>query len=470
MTLSGPFIDQDMNYVDINTAYHLTELCLYKTTDLQVNPPVTGAIVLAAVTYVATFPDLKFCRVRARGNYVYVLAVANIGVTDADIIVFYSLDAGVTWNYTVVVSDATVSFKSYTVTHKPLEITSWPNCNGGILTQTHVRTGDSVAGVCNPWALAARIYDHPTGMGTFLDWQTQAKDATTIHDYYASTSPHNVIVGTGNYLLGGNGAAGAAFLDDYFGVGGWTAQTFPLLDGNMPKDVNRVNVKFGAYHCTQFGDPGPFYFEGESWVFWHMPSVVLPTAFDIGKHDPLKVYVGTEDKIYKSSDGAQHFIEHITSDGANDIECHLAQPASDDEITFWSATTRELIRTNGGIIGGVFGGVIDVSVPNLPIPYRIASDPINGFPIYVLEHQGSNAYKLRYSSDGVNWSDVTIGGSTSMTGARSLKSYGVVAAPTQRRHIFLKVDGIFYSVDGTTFTDKKGAYPGYGVPVVANLW
>jgi hypothetical protein len=462
MTLSGPFIDQDMNYVDIQTAYHLTELVLYKTTDLQTNPPITGAIVLAYSTF-AELTDVKFCRVRARGNYVYVMGMVNIGAADADIVVFYSSDSGTTWRYTLVAQDVPIDFKTYKVTYNNSTLGSL-GAGTGVSYDTHVRWGDSI-NTKNPWAIVLRHYttrtDHPgwdgfaaTGAADVIHptGAASGEDPDGTH-YYAMVN---------NYLTIPEKVIADGYVTDYLGAhdGGIT------VTSNMPLDAARIKV---AHACVGPSDP----WFNESWVFWNIPDPIKPTAFDIGKHNPLKVYVGTKDRIYRSNDGAAHFEEYLAY-GANDIECHLAQSASDDEITFWS-DDGFLVRTVGGAVGGVYGGVADVSP--IAVPFRITSDPINGFPIFVLEHQGSEVYKLRKSVDGVAWSDLTVDGSTSLTKARSLKEYAIVTT-LQRRIIVLKSNGIFYSTDESTFTNKTGNFtgfaPGYAgngaSPVVANLW
>ena len=449
MPISGKFIDQDMNSVDVNTAYSLTELCLYKCTDLQNNPPATWAIVLASTTY-PELTDVKFSRVRARGNYVYVMGVVNISAVDADIVVFYSTDAGVTWNYSLAATHAAVTFKPYTVTKE--SALSVANTR---LDVPHVRVGDATA-TFNPICVAMQWW----WQGIYGAWRYYWEvTANTINEQgYASGIGYHGddMLFAHDELRGDGGVLATAVLDDYFGVG-WGS--FFAGWANMPIDVARSYISMSSTAGTVF--------QADTWVFWDKPSIVAPTAFDIGKHNPFIVYVGSNDTIYKSIDGGAHFVEHITSDGAMDIECHLAQSASDAEITFWSATTGELIRTVGGVVTGVYGGVLDV-VP-IDIPFRIASDPVNGFPIWVLEHQGSYVYKLRKSNDGAVWTDITVDGSTSLSGARSLKEYAV-AVTLERRIVLLKTSGIWYSTDEGTFTNKKGAYGGFYYPAVVNLW
>jgi hypothetical protein len=468
--ISGPFIDQDMNYSDVNIAYVLTELCLYKCTDLQAGVPISWAIVLAGVSY-PELVSIKFSRVRSRDNHVYVMGYANPGTTTADIVVFHSEDSGSTWAYSTI-PGANMSMKPYTVVTSSYIYNRLAGVWATPYTMTIPRITDP-ANVCSPWAMAYTfecvqlsgyppIYTPPSCWVevTGLDGGASPYYATAVRGTNPEVSP----TGFANNLLGWNFAGAEAFLTDYFCS--WTR----AINGsvNMPKEDTRqeVDINFGG---SGFGYPAqPSKTLVTVFVFYNIPSQIVPRGFDIGKHSPLKVYVGTKDRVYKSSDGAAHFIEHLTYDGANDIECHMAQPAADDEITFWSATTGELIRTFNGGIAGVYGGVLDL-IPS-SVPYRIASDPINGFPIWVLEHQCENKFKLRKSVDGVVWSDITINGTTDLYSAKSLKEYAMVGT-LQRRIILLTNSGIWYSTDEATFTNKLGNYPADDyLPVVANLW
>lgn len=456
MTISGPFIDQDMNSVDVNTAYFLTKICLYKVADLQVNPPITGAIVLSLLTF-PELTDVEFSRVRARGDNVYVMGVVNQSAAEADVVVFYSHDAGTTWGYSIAVADAPFTFNSYTVTYAVSNIVT--AAGDAQLVSSHVREGDALV-ANNP--LAVVFTHHWTDLGAWLYFGRGDGGALT-NDILNATAFDDLDLYTHvAFRELATAAASQAALDSYFGVGGWTSWAPMHGWSTFPKEAARTQVTSFRNHC---GTPGSF--SHESWVFWNKPSIVAPKGFDIGKHNHMIVYVGTEDKIFKSTDGGAHFVEHIASDGANDIECHLAQSLADEEITFWSATTGELIRTVGGVVAGVYGGVLDVTPQ--PTPFRIASDPINGFPIWVLEHQGSDVYKLRKSVDGAVWSDITVDGSTSLSGARSLKEYAM-AGTLQRRIILLKSNGIWYSTDEATFTNKIGDYADFNLPVVANMW
>jgi hypothetical protein len=458
MTITGVLIDQAMNAVDIQTAYRLTFSILEKTANLQTTPP-TWATVLSTVTYSADLPQLYFARVVARSNYVYVYGYYTVATDMVNGVVFYSSDSGSTWGYTTIPAGLTYGADKFTVPPGPVAF------NGAVMTP--IGYNNEIHYVI--------VYDgtkqFPGGDDIFgyIQLPVVLPSSTTIDIEYDIFGDYPSV----NYNTAGDNPP--VIID--------TAGTLTPItggyhfSGHLNTNVRMAGDRSKIFSGWVYGDPPRWAAYSAAWRHSWITNLVVNgvvydskppfSAIDCGRHTPTVVYVGSTTRIYKSIDGGQHFVEHITTDGAYDIECHIAQPTADAEITFIN-TAGELIRTIGGVVGGVYGGIIDVSP--IAMHLRIASDPVNGFPLWVLEHQGGEVYKLRKSVDGAVWSDITINGSTSLMFARSLKEYAM-AGTLQRRIVLLTSTGIWYSTDEATFTNKLAAFVGFSSPpVVVNLW
>jgi hypothetical protein len=447
MTITGIIIDQAVVSQDI--AYILTAEALFKTSTLNETDPVWESILDTDDFEALT--DVTFSRVVARGSHVYVMGVSGVDGSTANLTVWYSSTFGEVFYYSIVTENMTVEVREYTVTMQQIaEEVAGPsggyNSTPGTLTFT--RIGDE-GSTYNPVAFAYQAFQTEVLDGllyyTMIGFDYTGADSILNHS--PSSTVYNTIKGTGNWLMGDSGAAGELILDDYFGVGNWSE--FAGDSWNMPLEAARININYliEGWDAVSGEEAG-----ATIWIFWNAPSVIAPAAIDMGKHNYSVVYVGTDDKIYKSIDGGAHW-ELFTEDyGAFDIECHMAQSVDDLDITFFSHNGY-LFRTNNGAIESVFGGGVGDVEPSR-VPYRISSDPIIGFPIFLLECQGGDTFNVIKSDDGVTWTDLV----EDVIGARGIKCYRYIADNT-RRILYMTPTAIFSSDDdGVTFDDKTGDY------------
>lgn len=174
-----------------------------------------------------------------------------------------------------------------------------------------------------------------------------------------------------------------------------------------------------------------------------------PTAFDIGRHNENVVYVGTADVIVHSRDAGETWEEYLDQ-GANDIECHQAQDVTDANIT--------AILTSGDVVRLANGSIIEtLYTESLPIarPLRLASHPVTGNPIFALL---SDSIMNLQKYDG-GWSTLE---SSIYSGYCIRCKVGIVDAVNL---YYLRGGNIRFSGDGgSTFSDKKGNWSGYGNP------
>lgn len=463
-TLSGlAIIDQDVDPLNNNVAYILTKEELWMTSNLQSNPP-TWTKVLTNTSFSANMTDVAFSRVRCRSTRTYVLGKAINSTSETWYAVCFYSTNGTDWNYSWVVEDIPEGSAPFHLE----EDVPWQNPvrddpNRGL---TVIHNGVMCGGVM--WGKRTSII----WPGVEIRYGT-SKPVYSVTPEPVTTTMKIRVTGANLPSFGYNAVSCGITTKDWrprvvWGMGGdYTTGTY-LGGGVWYYEVNPPGGSSNWYlgitdakgtwimDCWEQFD---FMAEIIEWNGYNLGEPAI--AFDVGRHDPNKVYVSTSDKIYRSVDGGLHWDVYIDDHAANDIECHYAQ-ANDDEITFWG-TDGKLYRTNGGKVEGVYGGVADISP--IKIPFRVASDPVNGFPIFVLEHQGGDVYKVRKSVDGVSWTDIATG----VHRARSLKSYAVTTTQ-QRRYVYLSEGKIWYCSDEATFVDRTGNYPSFWTPCVINLY
>ncbi|MBU2177438.1 MAG: hypothetical protein KJ556_20290, partial [Gammaproteobacteria bacterium] len=224
-------------------------------------------------------------------------------------------------------------------------------------------------------------------------------------------------------------------------------------DWSMPLEDTRVNMPFAveSQGCGASFPIGPY--PVVLWTFWAYTDLIVPKAMDVGRHNSSVVYVSANDKILRTSNGGITWEDYITDHGANDIECHQAQWSADEDITYW-ADDGHLYRASDGDYGS--GLYLELSPVNTP--YRISSDPVDGWPIYALPYSdtlGGNLIKIEQSSTNLVKLDLSLPIALHST---------IGATVADRRYYFLDGSGIWYSSDGESFSDKQGGWTAYGSP------
>lgn len=465
--LSGFTLDQTIDmeyrqYAYLLRAISSTSFKLFRTTAIT-DPSPTWTAVLDNATYTADFPQLQFCRVVARHKCVYVLGfyVKTVGIVHP--IVFSSKDFGATWYYADINDDYSWEVNSFTVVPKAGGYAGWLlNFHGG---------GTNIANFDEYYDGAENFPSHveytylqlpealPSSGGPTIDisWDSVGDFPSADYDGDGDLPPKiwDVNITSTTPIDGGFHYVGHLNTDVEM-----AADRSKLLAGWhyaynarwTPHEVISRNCQIRNLIIS-----GDIY-----------SSELVYPAMDVGKHDYKVVYISSDNRIYMSPDSGQHFEVYYDSLGAYDIECHIAQDEADAEITF-IGSDGHLYRTADSIVGGVYGGVEDV-VP-IKIPIRVASDPVNAYPIWILEHQGYDVFKLRKSVDGVVWTDITVDGSTSLQWARSLREYAN-SETLQRILVFLKKNKIKYSIDecATAPLDRIGNHPKFSFPTVINLY
>jgi len=391
--------------------------------------------------------------------------------------IFRSPDLGATWSYNLVRDDFNALAGDYTVTHEISDVEIWDGDPIQFM-QTHARTGDEES-TYNPWAIAYRIVTNDTG-----SWANLDGDGVTIHDFDNSSLLDNVLWGTGNWLLGGGGAAGEAYLDDYFGVGGWTETSG--IDQNMPKEEGRIYVKQTFTHSSN-----SYWAYAESWVFWNVPKIAISYAFDIARNNTV-LYIGFLDAIYQSLDAGYNWqdisTEETEGEGAYDI---CIDPLIYEAIYYWSASLSDThifksptlgigspaLESSGLClrVGGVkTGDALLSSWPSTAVN-RIARSWNSG-KIWGI-HRESNLWYMSMRNLGIT--TVQLGFPTVLVESTFIKGTTILGrawAQTialkyyhQDKLIYVDRKSIYISDDaGETMTAKKGGWISYSFGVVGH--
>jgi len=333
--MSAPSAPIDASLAPANEVYKILESSSVWRTENLGGGAATWTEVYTAAAFEAAndCTNCVFLRVAmASSTLVYVLANAlKSGESENTAWMLVSNSKGATWN-AYIISEGIIPHE-YTVIYK-MSVES----GDGIVTftHTHPRIGDSES-TFNPWAVADR-YTIIVG-GSPPDWRFMTGSGTTIHDYSATDGTWNQIRGNGNDLLGSGGAAGEAYLDDYFGIGGWIHGAG--VNRNMPKEETRIQYVFGATHGTGFCSV-----LGESFVFWNKPSPGMPRALAVAPTNTNWLYVGFNDKIMASETGGVTWYNLYTGHGAYDI---VVDPQLAGAIYYWSTDGNLNLLVKGAL-------------------------------------------------------------------------------------------------------------------------
>jgi hypothetical protein len=242
-------------------------------------------------------------------------------------------------------------------------------------------------------------------------------------------------------------------VDDYLGAGNWRRDADTYIKPLEPGVTDLVGAGYGGGGYPH--DVDSFSVRSSLTVFWYSPEPVFcgGRAFDVGKTNGNKVYVGGKEKIYRTVDGGETFEAYIETLGAVDIECHKAQ-TGDDNLTLFG-TDGALYRTWGSNLGTpmLYGDKGDLT------PLRIASDPDQSFPVFVLESKGGSLFDLRWSLAGAATGWATLAFDLPAAGSLNL----IRALGGGLRVLYKTGSGVYASEDaGVTQTLKNGDLPGAG--------
>lgn len=387
MTAPAAIIDQDLSPWGDNYLYVIESDAIWRTLDLAT----AGAATWEKVYDAASFEDadgLTFLRIKCaptQEGIIYALAYAESEAAGkADCYVFRSSSFGVTWTYALVREEA-ADYKDYTVTVRALHYEGPALGGTQTITLTHARAGDDVAGTYNPYAMAF----YYTATNSKFGWGYAAATATTIHNFSSAGKAASQVNGARNALMGAAELAIAqAWLDEYFGA--WTS--IGGVANFMPKDAARVLAKFTS-------DPNdnaqPQIVDMISYVFWNVPSLDAPRAFDVAYMNNNWLYVGFDDAIYQSTDGGFTWAEWLGTDGADDIAVYPNLPGI---LLFWTPSGDLKLAMNGAENSTLISGATPARVP-----YRIAIDPPGAVRVWVLEGTAPDLFDLKKRESG-SWS------------------------------------------------------------------
>jgi hypothetical protein len=459
-TITGTIIDSDAWYDearDINYVYVATADAIWKTADIATPTWVKSLDANAAGRTV-----LRVKCAPSNGR-VYVLAynVNAVDSDDADIVLYRSDNMGGIWTE-YPVETVTDAFKAYTVVKKYGTHTEVLDFSLAHLPEIDIPRLADAGNAQSPWAVAwSYTASHGGSWPASGGWLGVA--AATI-----GASDHYIVTGRGvnppgypypiqpcgivnNLLSGGNKIVAWGFLTDYFGTFYKVVNDY----SDMPKEVGRTKFTF------DLGGQGYGYPTTESctwnvyaYVFYNIPSPDFPSALDCGKHTANVVYIGLKTKIIQSNDGGITWTDYITSVGAWDIECHVGQDTTDQDITFW-ATDQYLKRSFRTAIAAA--QLLQDAVECRQFG-RIASDPVTVLPIMAFKCTALETYDLVYIPTTVLGSSVY----TRVAGisrARSLKFIHGTQL-TEEHLYYCDTTKIWYSTDTIAWKDETGGWAG----------
>jgi hypothetical protein len=308
-----------------------------------------------------------------------------------------------------------------------------------IATMPHTRYG--LDKTSNPYLIA---FQHTPGEFSLSggswhrDWVTPPMGDDGIASDAAlgsRTSSGAIFVWFNDLLTGSELDTAIAWADAVFGAGGYTGETDHWL--HMPNEANRVNVVFGLGTWAFGVDPGEYsdVLSCTSWVVWDEPHTEQPTALDVARGNPNWVYVGTADKVWKSTDGGFTWALSLEDHGSNDIH---VDPGPAGVYYHWAADGGlELVSADT-----VTPPDLDTEAP-VSAPLRLARDLNTG------RLWGINAGATLKCRNNAAWSDQQTG----LTGGRGLHAY------VGGKLIFVDSGHVYISDDyGETVVDKTGAW------------
>jgi len=398
-TITGRIVDVDNGW-NWEASYALTKHGVWRAVDnyawewtLVMNTGVGGGFFAGK--------DLTFLRLKCASSAgrVYVLGVARkaLGSTDGTYYLFRTTDNGNSWVYREIATDENIYRKYIAQPYSDIidNFTARSRVPPEWWTPKHrdvlPLNGSIVAGAYSCTKLNGS------------DW---------IQVHYDNNGLHNCAFEPGNcpddcghgYVHRNTGGSEVADIYHVYVRGASEACPQELKDFLTESfEVTEEEITFGEYPLEYDVDEARYLGfalranpDHDAWevyryqLVWELVSEepIAPAALDYGKHNDSIVYVGLETQVWRSTDSGDNWNVYIEDRGAYDIECHKAQDTADEDITFWSHDGR-LFRSNGTVLTT---HLLDESP--LRQPFRIASDPVNGYPIYTLRSLGGDVHAL----------------------------------------------------------------------------
>lgn len=393
----------------------------------------------------ASVTNSQFMRVVAASEtLIYVLAIGQTG-SDYQPWIIVSSNGGTSWNSYLIDSTA-LTVRPYTVDIATVSWTGHAFPAGdqvAVLNVTHNRFdagGD-------PWVACY------TFTWEDVDWfdvaqYTNSEADNMIYNIewgHENPKPEQPTGEPDEVALGGENGAdhliAHGWINAYFGT-----TVYPVL-GRTIQYYRDAPTRNKIYFEATVRDSTPNV-EGTihltSYVFWNIPSIVMPKAIDVARTNNNWLYVGLTGKIKASEDGGVTWFDFYTTYGANDI---CVDPLLAGAVYHWSTTgfLNLLVKQGGSRRGKLSNTGLISESPASNIPLRIARDPSSG-KLWALP----NGTKLVMRDLG-SASDQQTG----LSGATGLHAY------IGYKLIFCDNTKIYISDNsGTTITDKTGGWAG----------
>lgn len=465
MPISGTVIDiyLDLRDTSRNTAWVLTTDSIWRTRNLRSNRPSWVEKTAVAVFFPSALGTIIPKRLvgSPASNSLYCLIYVETGAgTDAyEQYVVSTVDDGGSWDPV-----STGFWQSSTATWAfPADAMSW-----------------------NPFFGSSFLWDSTVGHDALGSIKNNANASEAGFAYSYTSSGSGGLSGWMRWHLGSGSSSGAFYIEITYTTGAPST----LFVSNPPQDtwVNiskafdpaRISnsIRFVLYlpsgvgsvwldDATISGDTVDNSPPATGVVTSGWSAVTATSAIAVGRHDPLKVYLGSASKIFRSTDGAATFSEYIASLGAYDIVCPHQGNAADNNILFIGGDGK-IYFSSGATPGAAIMGTAENPVTNQH--GRLAMRWSDSSKIYALIATAADTFKIIRTADtGSNWSD----GATDLTEAKSIQVYqfGPSAIATQRLALLASLDaGLTYDIlrsldGGENLSSGIGNYGTFDSPV-----
>ena len=421
-------VDSDLPETTNDTLYVIEAESIWKCTGVT-GTPAWAEVWTGDSLAEGTIGELTRIRVApGTENLVYVLGYGDVS-GDQKPFVLRSSNGGATWSESWI-DDILTEATPYTMDVIPTGATKAP---GGFWVYWNVNA-DYKGDETKPMAIGKQTVT-TTEPGNTIVYQSDGSSINSWNSSNDSVGPVYMTPDDGPYD-GFVYADIVAYMDDYFGV------------GNYDLGISRNLIASAAY--IRFGFTAPEAEEhsvtGNAFILWNFPDTERPTALDVSRTNNAYVYVGTPNKVFKSTDGGFTWSDSLTH-GSNDIN---VDPQLAGAYYHWAADgSLELVVAD-------ILTVPDLDTPETPVEIglRLQRD-LNSGRLWSLK----SGTTLRLRNLGTS-SDQDTG----LSGARGLHAY------LGGKLIYLDTSNIYYSADyGVTQALKKGSWSAYGSPINAHL-
>ena len=457
-------IDSSLTTLSGDIFYVLESSSIWKTTDLSSSGSGTATwaevYTLEDFKTVNNLTDGGFLRILAPTlSLIYVLAWGTGEDASAYPWMLRSDTGGINWSAHKI-DDTALGLRDYTVKSASKQHTEVLDFTLEDVTIPVPRLADA-ENTYSPWGIAwSYTASHGGAWPDDSGWQGEAGEIIggASPNYSATTRGINPLgypdpiqpIGIVNALLSpANEAITWGWMDDYLA----TSVTKVINESSdMPKEDARINVVIGL-NGQGFGYPttSECTWNIIAYVFYNVPSPIMPNAFDVSATNNNWLYVGLVGKIRGSEDGGLTWFDFYTDHGANDI---CVDPQIAGAIYYWATdgNLNLLLKNTLGFEGTLTQEAIMTETP-LEVPLRISRD-VNSGKLWAIP----NGTTIVRRENAIN-----VDQKTGLVNARGLHSYngGFLIA--------VENDIIYLSDDyGVTWVDKTGSWATYGAGLNAH--